>query len=348
MKDSHIAWTDDTNNPIIVKGGGFICIKVSEGCKHCYAEVVNKRICGYQGVKAYDFKVTDPFPELELKQGMLDGWAKKKKSRKIFVSSMTDVFGEFVPEEWIFKILDAMVAAPRQIFQVLTKRSARMKEVVFKYCQLHGINVLPKNIWLIVSIENQGLINRAYDLIGTRCSVRGLSIEPLLASIDLTMLVNVDKWVEYAPPALKGIYGNHMLLDTTVIDHIDWVIVGGESGNKARMMDPEWAYSLQRQCKEHDVPFFFKQWGEWVGGKLDMRKGMVMLEDGDIFWTGTLPIIHNWHRSADGTEYNILVSSRVGKKERKLVVLEGCKNVSDNALLQNKHHFEFPHYLNSK
>lgn len=345
MNNSHIAWTDDTNNPITVEGDGFYCAKVSAGCTNCYAEIQNKRICGYQGIKAYDFMNMKEPPPLHLKEDMLASWARKKRPRKIFVSSMTDVFGEFVPDEFIYKILDAMVAAPLQIFQVLTKRSKRMREIVDKYCDMRGIIFLPQHIWLMVSVENQETVHRAVDLIATRCIIRGLSVEPLLGDVNLCLPMNLDKYEEYAFPAGQGKYAIHNIMDTKIIQHLDWVIVGGESGHKARVMHPLWAYSLQRQCVIYGIPFFFKQWGEWVGGIWNKNRGIVKLQDGETFEEGYRgKIIYHGVKVQSDADWEI-VSVRVGKKERDIPFRDTFVQ-SDNALLNAKHYFEFPKYLN--
>ncbi len=340
MINSHIAWTDDTANPITVEGGGFYCAKVSAGCTNCYAEIVNKRICGFQGVKAYDFMNMKEPPLLHLKEDMLASWARKKRPRKIFVSSMTDVFGEFVPDHWIIQILDAMVAAPQHIFQVLTKRATRMRYIVEAFCELRGIDVLPQHIWLIVSVENQDTVDRAVELIATRCITRGLSIEPLLGEINLCLPLNLQKYAEYAIKDSRGSYGLQELYDTKIITHLDWVIVGGESGHKARIMHPEWVYSLKRQCRMHDVPFFFKQWGEWVAGTWDRVTGAINLEDsGQIRYNSNYKVFE-WPDGLMAREQ--VVSVRVGKRERWITYKE---SVSDNALLNGQHFFEFPKYL---
>src|ERR1700761_2972883 len=101
MINSHIGWTDDTYNPITMEGGGFYCFKVSPGCTNCYAETVNNR---FNHDNALPYRNMKEYPNLVLNEGMLAGWARKKKSRKNFLSSMTDVFGEFVPDEWVYKI----------------------------------------------------------------------------------------------------------------------------------------------------------------------------------------------------------------------------------------------------
>lgn len=336
MDKSKIGWTDDTSNPIQVKGGGFYCVKVSAGCKHCYAERVNKMICGFQNVEAFDYKVMTEPPPLVLREDMLAKWAKLGRPRKIFVTSMSDVFGEFVPKEWVFKILDAMCTAWKQTFQVLTKRDQRMRELVNEFCDLRGYSSLPKNIWLVVSVEDQDATKRALNLIATKCQVKGLSIEPLIGEVNLAM----PQTITLSNGEVRG--------DAKIIEYVHWLIVGGESGGEARMMNPMWVYSLRKQAKMYNVPFFFKQWGEWVGGKLDKLKGKVLLQDGGIFYTGPgMKPFHDWREPHPDNSYYSVVSSRVGRKPRDLHWLAEPKvTQSDNDKLDGEYVMEFPPFYN--
>ena len=233
--NSKIEWTDDTDNPIVVEDGGWYCTKVSEGCKNCYAESLNHN--GYYGGNGLDYKhlISGP-PKLHLKREMLAGWAKKTKPKKRFVSSMTDILGEFVPDEWVFEIWDAQLAAPLQTFLDLTKRAERLYQLATRWLEMRGLSSMPPNIWPMVSAENQERANERIPwLYKIPAYVRGLSVEPLLGPVDLGFSLG----------------------------YIDWVIVGGESGPGARPMHPEWARSLRNQCQAAGVAFFFKQWGQW-------------------------------------------------------------------------------------
>lgn len=154
---------------------------------------------------------------------------------------MSDLFHEKVPDEYVRRVFDVMIKADHHIFQVLTKRSDRMMEWTqehFRFVneKVNGRLLLPKHIWLGVSVENQKCTSRIEHLQHVPSRVRFLSIEPLLGPVELT------------GATLRGIH---------------WVIVGGESGHKARPMNPEWAISIQRRCRENGVPFFFKQWGTY-------------------------------------------------------------------------------------
>lgn len=251
--NSSIAWTDDTANPITVQGGGWYCTRVSPGCANCYAEAIN--VSGRFGGNGLAYRHQPTQPVLDLKRDMLTGWARKTKPRRIFVSSMTDVFGEFIPDSWIFEILDAMLAAPLQTFIVLTKRNKRTRQFVDAWCEIRGLDTLPPNIWLIFSVEDQKRAGqRIPELLDTRAIITGLSIEPMLESIDLT------PWLwESAGPDWAGKNPSSL----------SWIIIGGESGPKARPFYLEWARSLIEQCRDSGVPVFMKQTGQnaWYQGR---------------------------------------------------------------------------------
>jgi protein gp37 len=229
---STIEWTDATWNP--VRG----CSKVSPGCKNCYAERFAERFRGVpnhpfeQGfdVRLVPEKLTDPLR-----------W---KSPLKIFVNSMSDLFHDAVPDEFIINVAQVMKRANWHVYQVLTKREKRLERMLAG--PLSEFASEP-NIWWGVSVENQkhGL-PRLQALQRTLATVRFLSIEPLLED-----------------------------LGKFDISGIDWVIVGGESGPGARPMRPEWVRSIRDQCKSAGVPFFFKQWGgvrkHLAGRELDRR-----------------------------------------------------------------------------
>jgi protein gp37 len=195
------------------------CTKISPGCKHCYAETFAERFRGVPGhpfEQGFDLRLVPEALELPLR------W---RASRRIFVNSMSDLFHDEVPTEFILRVFDVIRRAKQHQFQILTKRSERLVEV----CA--GMPV-PTNAWLGVSVENQKYTTRIADLRKVRAAVRFLSIEPLLGPIEKL--------------SLSGIH---------------WVIVGGESGHHARPMDPAWVRSIRDQCARAEVPFFFKQWG---------------------------------------------------------------------------------------
>jgi protein gp37 len=214
---SAIEWTDATWNPVTG------CTKVSPGCKHCYAETFAERwrgIPGHPYEQGFDLRL---WPE---RLGLPLRW---KSPRMIFVNSMSDLFHEEVPDEFIDRVFETMAAAPRHTFQVLTKRADRLAAWHAGRRAVHGLG----NVWLGVSVEDRryGLARIPF-LRSVRAAVRFLSVEPLLEDIGELPLAGID-----------------------------WVIVGGESGPGARPMRPEWVESIRDQCLAANVPFFFKQWG---------------------------------------------------------------------------------------
>ncbi|MFI5200776.1 MAG: DUF5131 family protein [Candidatus Kapaibacterium sp.] len=213
MSFSRIEWTDSTWNPVTG------CTKISQGCKHCYAERMAKRLRA-MGQARYrnGFKLT-------LQPDVIDLPRLWKKPRTIFVNSMSDLFHESVPLTYIREVFETMVETPQHTYQILTKRSERLKKVA-------GALPWAPNIWMGVSIEDERVLHRLDDLKHVPSSVRFLSLEPLIGPLD-----DLD------------------------LDGIDWVIVGGESGPKARPMKREWVESIHAQCAEAGVEFFFKKWG---------------------------------------------------------------------------------------
>ena len=210
---SKIEWTEKTWNPVTG------CTKISEGCQNCYAEKMTKRLQamgqekyqhGFDKIQIYTAAFEDNFG---------------KKPKMIFVNSMSDTFTEKLKDYYISTILDHCSHFPQHKFQVLTKRSERLKDFNTFYS---------KNIWLGVTVELEKYKNRIDDLRQTRAKVKFLSCEPLLGDLG-----ELD---------LSG---------------INWVIVGGESGHNARPVHPDWIRNIQKQCQEQNVPFFFKQWGEY-------------------------------------------------------------------------------------
>jgi protein gp37 len=210
---SKIEWTESTWNPVTG------CSKVSPGCAHCYAERMAKRLRAMgQPNYANGFQVA-------LHEHVLDLPLDWKKPQVIFVNSMSDLFHEQVPFDFIRRTFEVMRQASWHVFQVLTKRSERLAECADRL-------EWPPNVWMGVSVESEEFLPRVDDLRSAGAALRFLSIEPLLAP-----LPELD---------LQG---------------IDWVIVGGESGPKARPMQEEWVREIRDQCLDSGVPFFFKQWG---------------------------------------------------------------------------------------
>jgi protein gp37 len=210
---SAIEWTGSTWNPVTG------CTKISSGCKNCYAERMAKRLQA-MGQQNYlnGFKLTMHPHVIELP-------LRWKKPQTIFVNSMSDLFHKEVSTDFILKIFDVMAKTPWHKYQVLTKRSKRLKELNSK------ITWAP-NIWMGVTVESEDVIERIDDLRGTNAQVKFLSCEPLLSPLKKINLKNIN-----------------------------WVIVGGESGPKSRTIKEEWVVEIREQCVKNTVPFFFKQWG---------------------------------------------------------------------------------------
>ncbi len=245
-----------------------------------------------------------------------------RKPTTILVNSMSDPFHKDVPDEWIDRVFAVMVLCPQHTFQLPTKRSARMRKYLGHggTCIPIGIRqqaetlvgkdpgplpiALP-NVWLGVSIEDQTRADeRIPDLLATPAAVRFVSCEPLLGPIDLRWVAQPDEKRDGVIDALIGrdwIFGDEHHLPFTPArsghedqditrwfvgdcNRIDWVIVGGESGPNARPMHPDWVRSLRDQCQDANVPFFFKQWGEWALSEAwpKRRDWMIVYRDGDV------------------------------------------------------------------
>jgi protein gp37 len=218
-----IEWTDATWNPVTG------CDQVSPGCAHCYAKTFAER---FQGVPGHPYEQGFQLRFWPERLGMPLNW---RRPRRVFVNSMSDLFHEEVPEEYIAQVFKVMEAAHWHVFQVLTKRHERMAALAPRL-------PWPQNVWMGVSIENDRWTLRADYLRRVPAAVRFISAEPLLGSVESLNL-----------------------------DGIDWVIAGGESGPRHRALRSEWVESLRDRCLEAKVPFFFKQWGgrfPKAGGRL--------------------------------------------------------------------------------
>ena len=213
---SNIEWTEFTWNPVTG------CTKISPGCKHCYAEVMAERLQAI-GALGYEngFKLT-------LHPNRLTQPLKRKKPALYFVSSMSDMFHEDIPFEYLDQVFHTIRSTPQHTYQILTKRPERMEQ----YFQERAV---PTNAWLGTTVEDRKYGLPRIDIL--RCinaATRFLSIEPLLEDLGAFDLTGIH-----------------------------WVIVGGESGAKARPMKPEWVANIEKQCAATGTSFFFKQWGAW-------------------------------------------------------------------------------------
>lgn len=223
---SKIEWTDATWNPVTG------CSKVSPGCAHCYAETLAlTRLAGTRGYPGLPWTPRNAFANVMLRPERLEQPLRWARPRRVFVNSMSDLFHELVPEEFVRRVFSTMFRARHHVYQILTKRPERMRALVEAMVADTYSEPMP-HVWLGTSIENDRWVGRATALRATPAAVRFISAEPLLGplpSLDLT--------------------------------GIDWLIVGGESGSKHRPLDPLWVRDLRDRATETGVAFFFKQWG---------------------------------------------------------------------------------------
>lgn len=216
MAQSSIEWTQTVWNPTTG------CTKVSQGCKNCYALVMHRRLAAMGQAK-----YSEPFSTIVCHESELERPATWKSPQLVFVNSMSDLFHEAVPVDFIHRVFKVMNDTPRHTYQVLTKRPRRMR-------QLSNELSWTPNIWAGTSVESNSVIERIFELEQTGAKVKFLSCEPLISNLMLTY---------------------------TSLRNIDWVIVGGESGPKARPMPKRWVDEIFDMCQITDTPFFFKQWG---------------------------------------------------------------------------------------
>ena len=263
-----IEWTDRTWNPVTG------CTKVSAGCDHCYAETIAER-----------FRGGPAFPngfDLQLREGKLGDPLRWRKPSKVFVNSMSDLFHDDIPDEYIAQVFAVMAMAPQHTFQVLTKRHARMRSLLSSRSFPELVTTwawrikpvaaaeLPRgnsdysasavawplpNAWLGVSVEDQKWADiRIPALLRTPAAVRFISAEPLLGPLEL--------WHSHCP--IHDFAGGMCTFSCPERRRLDWVIAGGESGAKARPLELHWVKEIRDQCIHERIPFHFKQWGEWA------------------------------------------------------------------------------------
>lgn len=274
------------------------CSKVSDGCKHCYAEVYANRFWGgrkFTDIKCHDEKLAEPL--------------KREKPTRVFVNSMSDLFHPDVPFEFIDKVFAVMALAHQHTFMILTKRPERMVEYFQGYpfarveALMDGpawvvlpsgrafprfINAFPlPNVYLGVSVEDQKTADERIPLLlQTPAATRFVSYEPALGPVDFSRIgkalfdrKKVIKACMNGPAAMQA--------DAQIAyPELDWIIAGGESGPKARPSHPDWFRSARDQCKAAEVPFFFKQWGEWGPGWEFARAATVDRETGETQYPG--------------------------------------------------------------
>lgn len=292
--NSRIEWTDSTWNP--TRG----CSLVSAGCTNCYAMRVAHRFSGDEQPYAGLTKMTSHGPvwtgAVTIRPEMLLQPMHWRKPQRIFVDSMSDLFHEEVPDDFILSVFTVMARCPQHTFQVLTKRPERMEYLLTTWGNQgltlrEGRGVVLPNVWLGVSVEDQATADERIPLLlQTPAAVRWISAEPLLGPIDLLSTGKGDILYECE----CGGAGCDLCEG---IPRLDWVVVGGESGPNARPMHPDWARSLRDQCQAAGVPYFFKQWGQWypIGLVADFQT----LEDippGSVYFPGAGGYIFQ-HRS---------------------------------------------------
>ncbi len=268
---SKILWCDETWNP--VRG----CSRVSAGCDHCYAEMMAARFSnpGYWGEGVAKFVHGKPHwtGKIKLVPERLEQPLRWKKPRRIFVNSMSDLFHEAVPDEFIDRVFAVMALCPQHKFLVLTKRAERMAEYVARLGRsikpleniaremgytfnFQGIGLLPwplPNVQLGVSVEKPDHLDRVVQLLNTPAAFRFVSYEPALGPLNF-------RW--FGGDRYRALDGRSTEYDA--LRRLDLIIAGGESGPGARPAHPEWFRSTRDQCAEAGVAFFFKQWGEWA------------------------------------------------------------------------------------
>jgi protein gp37 len=320
---STIEWTDATWNPITG------CSVTSPGCKRCYAMKLAGTRLQHHPSRAGLTQETDAGPVWTGEVRFNEEWLRQplnwRRARMIFVCAHGDLFHESVPDEWIDRIFAVMALAEQHTFQVLTKRAERMRayfanpvrealigqQIVRLQLERDGSpyaiwSGLPLwNVWLGVSVEDQKRADeRVALLLQVPARIRYLSMEPLLEAVSFVGM--------FANPS-------DMRDGTNVLEKIDWVIVGGESGAGARPMHPEWARSLRDQCEATGVPFFFKQWGEWIAYEHSAQPPFLWSQHGHEIDGHTLPDFESGDYDASRSEWHMdwaemLLARRVGKK----------------------------------
>jgi len=339
-----IEWTDASWTMIRARNratgkAGWHCTHVSEACRNCYAERRNRWIGTGLAFKPGHLKDVEIF----LDEAMLLAPLRWRKPRKIFVCSMTDLFGDFVSDEMIDKVFAVMALCPQHIFQVLTKRPERMQAYMDSACGRIADTIIAArrergdadmvivplphvtpgrpwwplpNVWLGTSAEDQATADaRIPELLATPAAVRFVSAEPMLGPIDFLDI----PWPSDRPrfPASDDISDGRSALHMIEGTRIDWVICGGESGPHARPMHPDWARALRDQCAAAGVPFFFKQWGEWApeDGTSGVHPDGCYFDSGHPRWIGrAIGYDGATARSADEAAPPHAFLRRVGKK----------------------------------
>jgi protein gp37 len=375
--DTTIEWADKTWSPIIG------CDRVSPGCDSCYA-ISTARIresnphpaiaAAFAGTTQRTDTGVDWSGKVNLLEDRLTQPLRWKKSAKVFVNSLSDLFHKNVPDEFIAKVFATMAATPQHTYQILTKRHARMRSLLnqdefrllvkdeYTGLWLAGlipgqplvINIWPlRNVHLGVSVENQHWADiRIPALLDTPAAVRWISAEPLLGPIDLLgkrdhhgHRPTLTYWLTGRPQL-----GQPRTTNTEIQMHplatgprLDWVVAGGESGPKARPPHPDWFRTLRNQCAAANIPYLFKQWGDWGpewpldkdGHLLTTRRGLgvTVANDGTVYQPGELAY-------PDGPRYGEAV--RAGHDKASLTAMYRLGKKKAGRELDGREHNEFP------
>jgi protein gp37 len=274
-----IEWADASCSPIRARNRetgrpGWYCSHASPGCDHCYSEALNRRLGTGIDYRAQDRDQV----EIYLDEAILRQPLRWKRGRRIFWNSMSDTFGEFVPDEWIDRIFAVCALTPQHRHLILTKRAARMRDYLDAAMRIHAIGkqageecplpiaftealsprLLLENVWLGVSVEDQRRADeRIPELLKTPAAVRWVSYEPALGPVSLRWLS-----INYREAQSRG----ETITQYDGLKRLDWVVVGGESGPGARPFDIGWARSIVRQCRAAGVACFVKQLGAYPYG----------------------------------------------------------------------------------
>jgi protein gp37 len=334
---SKIEWTQETWNPVIG------CSKISAGCENCYAIRMAwrlshnpKMIPRYQNstlkTKGGAINWTG---QINLIHDLLDKPLKIKKPTTFFVNSMSDLFHPEVPFSFIWSVWEIMDVARvfNHTFQILTKRPERALEFFNWAKKSKGFTAAFDNVWIGVSVENQTTADERIPLLlNIPAAVHFLSMEPLLGMVDLTQLTIVTDLFPGGAKLNCLAWDDERNYYNRVEHPIDWVIVGGESGPNARPMHPDWVRSIRDQCQSADVPFFFKQWGEWV--EVDFPSTKVKTR-GLCHWI-----------NYDKSPRTGIINNNHYKYPKVVNMGEVGKKVAGN-MLDGKQHLEFPKSLQS-
>lgn len=300
MSKSKIEWTEETWNPIAG------CTRASAGCDNCYAAEMSLRLeamalakqaaggivppsmSKYMGVSTRLTNGTAAFNgTIALDHTAVDAPRKWRKAKMVFVNSMADTFHRDVPFAFVHKLFVTMSECPQHTFQVLTKRAARM----LAYQREYWPEGFPANVWAMTSVEHQEAADvRIPLLVQVKAAVRGLSMEPLLGGIDLSPYL-LPEFCWHCKEKI-GNEGGRCFCGVGIKPLIHWVIVGGESGRRARPMNPDWVRDIRDQCVSAGVSYFFKQWGEWVPlDQLEFHESLDFDTKEAVFETGMRSLV---------------------------------------------------------